>query len=202
MIKVKGKYNTAKIFSDVKLDNAVEQVQRLLDQNYMFGNTIRVMPDYHWGAGCTVGLTSTLDSKRICVNLVGVDIGCLDKDTEFLTQNGWKKIFEYSDGDMVLQYNKESDTAEFVKPQRYIKEPCDFFYYFKNNKGLDQMLSEEHKMLIWKGYKSRGYALEDFTPNDLSEKNLSSGYYGIKTSFNLVQDPIDFLDDEIRLLVE
>lgn len=92
MIKVEGKYNTAKIFSDINLDNAVEQVQRLLDQNYMFGNTIRIMPDYHWGAGCTVGLTSTLDSKRICVNLVGVDIGCGMQVTGFVGELDFEKL--------------------------------------------------------------------------------------------------------------
>lgn len=92
MIEVKGKYNTAKIFSDVEVENAILQIKRLLDQNYMFGNKVRVMPDYHWGKGCTVGLTSTLDSKRICVNLVGVDIGCGMQVTGFVGDLDFEKL--------------------------------------------------------------------------------------------------------------
>jgi RNA-splicing ligase RtcB len=36
---------------------------------------IRIMPDAHAGAGCTIGTTMVITDK-ICPNLVGVDIGC------------------------------------------------------------------------------------------------------------------------------
>ena len=39
------------------------------------GSRIRLMPDIHAGAGCTIGTTMTITDK-VVPNLVGVDIGC------------------------------------------------------------------------------------------------------------------------------
>ena len=70
-----GKYASAKIYTDLVEDKALEQISTLLDQEYVEGSTIRVMPDVHAGAGCTIGTTMTIKDK-CCPNLVGVDIGC------------------------------------------------------------------------------------------------------------------------------
>lgn len=75
MIEVKGKYNTAKIFTDVVDEKSIDQVKQLCDQEFVTGSKIRMMPDIHAGAGCTIGTTMTV-SDRVCPNLVGVDIGC------------------------------------------------------------------------------------------------------------------------------
>ncbi len=75
MIEVSGKYNTAKIFTDVVDQAAVAQVTTLCDQEFTAGSRIRLMPDIHAGAGCTVGTTMTITDK-VVPNLVGVDIGC------------------------------------------------------------------------------------------------------------------------------
>jgi len=72
---IQGKYNTAKIFTDVIEDEAIEQIKRLCDQEFTKGSKIRIMPDVHAGAGCTIGTTLTIIDK-IVPNLVGVDIGC------------------------------------------------------------------------------------------------------------------------------
>lgn len=39
------------------------------------GSRVRIMPDVHAGAGCTIGTTMTIVDKA-CPNIVGVDIGC------------------------------------------------------------------------------------------------------------------------------
>lgn len=75
MKEVKGKYNSAKIFTDVVDEKAIEQVKLLCDQEFVTGSKIRMMPDIHAGTGCTIGTTMTITDK-ICPNLVGVDIGC------------------------------------------------------------------------------------------------------------------------------
>jgi RNA-splicing ligase RtcB len=75
MIELKGKFNTAKIFTDVVDEESLRQVQSLLDQPFCEGERIRMMPDIHAGAGCTIGTTMTITDK-IVPNLVGVDIGC------------------------------------------------------------------------------------------------------------------------------
>ena len=75
MIELQGKYATAKVFTDVVDNESISQVIDLLNQPYAEGAHVRMMPDIHAGAGCTIGTTMTIKDK-ICPNLVGVDIGC------------------------------------------------------------------------------------------------------------------------------
>lgn len=75
MTEIKGKYNTAKVFTDVFDESAVAQLILLCNQEFSEGARIRIMPDVHAGAGCTIGFTMNITDK-ICPNLVGVDIGC------------------------------------------------------------------------------------------------------------------------------
>lgn len=75
MKEVKGKYGTAKIFTDLVEDSAVDQVKMLMDQEFVDGCRVRMMPDIHAGCGCVIGTTMEVKDK-ICPNLVGCDIGC------------------------------------------------------------------------------------------------------------------------------
>lgn len=75
MIEVQGKYNKAKIFTDVVDSTSIAQVLELCNQEFAEGSRIRMMPDIHAGAGCTIGTTMTITDK-VVPNLVGVDISC------------------------------------------------------------------------------------------------------------------------------
>lgn len=75
MFEVKGKYASAIVYTDIADQNSVSQVLELCNQEIAKGQKIRMMPDIHAGAGCTIGTTMTLGDK-IIPNLVGVDIGC------------------------------------------------------------------------------------------------------------------------------
>lgn len=75
MLEVAGKFNQAKIFTDVVDEASIAQVISLCNQEFCAGSKIRLMPDIHAGAGCTVGTTMTI-TDRVVPNLVGVDIGC------------------------------------------------------------------------------------------------------------------------------
>lgn len=75
MIELRGKYNTAKVFTDVIDSSTIGQVTALLNQEFVKNSQIRIMPDCHAGAGCVVGTTIQLDNK-VVPYLVGSDIGC------------------------------------------------------------------------------------------------------------------------------
>lgn len=75
MMLIEGKYNTAKVFTDVIEESAIQQIKTLCNQEFTKGSKIRIMPDVHTGAGCTIGTTMTI-SDCVVPNLVGVDIGC------------------------------------------------------------------------------------------------------------------------------
>jgi len=75
MLELKGKYGTAKVFTDVIEDECICQIIQLLNQPFVEGCKIRIQPDCHAGAGCVIGFTANLGDK-VVPNLVGVDIGC------------------------------------------------------------------------------------------------------------------------------
>lgn len=75
MIQICGKYNTAIVYTDVLEETARAQIMTLCDQSFTADSQIRIMPDVHAGAGCTIGTTMTIQDK-VVPNLVGVDIGC------------------------------------------------------------------------------------------------------------------------------
>jgi len=75
MLEIKGKVNTAISYAKVIEDEAVEQIRRMCDYEFMAGSRIRIMPDVHAGKGCTIGTTMTVTDKAV-PNIVGVDIGC------------------------------------------------------------------------------------------------------------------------------
>ena len=75
MIELRGKYNVAYVYTEIVDQESISQIIELLNQPMSQGQKIRMMPDVHAGAGCTIGTTMTVGDK-IIPNLVGVDIGC------------------------------------------------------------------------------------------------------------------------------
>ncbi|MBO5102888.1 MAG: RtcB family protein [Clostridia bacterium] len=89
MIKLKGKYNEAIIYTSQLDDKTKAQITELCDFEAFKDSKIRIMPDVHAGKGCTIGTTMTIKDK-IVPNMVGVDIGCgmelvqiAEKDIDF-----------------------------------------------------------------------------------------------------------------------
>lgn len=75
MIKIRGKYNDCKIFTDLVDQGTISQLMELLNQPFTKKSQIRVMPDCHQGNGCVIGTTMTLKDK-VPPYLTGCDIGC------------------------------------------------------------------------------------------------------------------------------
>ena len=64
-----------KIFTSNIEQEAINQINTLLEQPAFADCKVRIMPDVHAGAGCVIGFTANLGDKVI-PNIVGVDIGC------------------------------------------------------------------------------------------------------------------------------
>lgn len=75
MFTIKGRYNIAQVYAENIEDGAIKQIETLCSQEFVKGSKIKIMPDAHSGAGCTIGTTMTIVDK-VVPNLVGVDIGC------------------------------------------------------------------------------------------------------------------------------
>ena len=74
-MEIRGRCGVAIVYAKVIEEEAVEQIRRMCDYEFTEGASIRIMPDVHWGKGCTIGTTMTVRDK-VVPNLVGVDIGC------------------------------------------------------------------------------------------------------------------------------
>lgn len=64
-----------KIFTKNIEEEAIKQIDELLEQEPFKKCKVRIMPDVHVGKGCVIGFTADLGDKVI-PNIVGVDIGC------------------------------------------------------------------------------------------------------------------------------
>lgn len=204
VLTLNGKYNKAHVFTQHIEQTAISQIINMLNEKITENTNVAVMPDVHAGKGSTIGTTIKLPENKkdwkICPNVVGVDIGCLDKDTEILTPNGWVKISEY-ENQKILTYDPQTNKATFENPKAYIKLPCSKFFHYVNSKGMNQMVSDEHTMLVYKGYKSKGFKYITLQPNELNQMNLDKGYYTTKTTFQINNKGVDLTDTELRLRV-
>lgn len=75
MFEIRGDVGIAVCYAKVVEDEAIEQIKRMCNYELARDSKIRIMPDVHAGAGCTIGTTMTITDK-VCPNVVGVDIGC------------------------------------------------------------------------------------------------------------------------------
>ena len=75
MFEIVGSKCTAICYAKVYEDEAVEQIRRMCNHDLTEGSKVRIMPDVHFGKGCTIGTTMTITDK-VVPNIVGVDIGC------------------------------------------------------------------------------------------------------------------------------
>lgn len=127
--------NDLKIFTDNIEQEAINQINELLEQDAFKDSKIRIMPDVHAGKGCVIGFTGNLGDKVI-PNIVGVDIGCgmlcvelgnIDLDLERLD----KIIREYVPSGMNVHEN-----------QRYKFLELEQLYCYKLLKNKDSWLEK------------------------------------------------------------
>jgi tRNA-splicing ligase RtcB len=183
---------------------AMEQLYRVSRLPFIH-KWVASMPDVHMGKGAAVG--SVIAAKGAIVPaLVGVDIGCVDNETEFLSPTGWKKISEYS-GEEVLVFNAETEETFFEIPPRYIKEEYrEKFIHFKTKYGIDQCLTPDHRCLVYKYDRSYTFdKKETVSAQEIYDhhKNTKLGYrHRFLTSFKAPsREGMDITEAELRLMV-
>ena len=120
MQEIKGNFNCAKVFTDDIDEKSIEQVRSLCNQEFSQGCKIRMMPDVHAGAGCTIGTTMTITDK-ICPNLVGVDIGCGMETIIFHAESDVSKNFSAEKLDSCIRKNIPSGFSIRKFPHKFVE---------------------------------------------------------------------------------
>lgn len=75
MIRLNGKYNSAKIFATTVENEVSEQVLEMLNLKAFENYKIRIQADTHAGKGCVIGFTAT-NIDKVVPNMLGVDLSC------------------------------------------------------------------------------------------------------------------------------
>jgi len=132
--------------------------------------------------------------------ILGGGSGCVDKDTEFFNGTQWKKISEWDENDLVLQYNKDG-SANLVKPKRYIKTDCEEFNSVEST-SISMRFCDFHNHVYVENIKSNK-PLKINTHDFLKiHQRTPRGFRGrFLTTFNYEGSGIDLSDDEIKLMM-
>lgn len=128
--------------------------------------------------------------------------GCVSADTEFLTPQGWKRIDQYEEGDLVAQHD-ENGVMTFVKPEAYINLPCEEMWRFHNDRTVDMLLSDEHRIVYVNDRTPNVFRMKTATEIVQEFMNKPSGLRGkIPATFTTgCTGTLGLTDDQLRLQI-
>ena len=132
--EIKGKVNTAICYAKVVENEAIEQIRRMCDHDFVTGSKIRIMPDVHSGKGCTIGTTMTVVDKAV-PNIVGVDIGC-----GMLTINVGKDPINFEKLDAAAHYIPSGMNVWEGRKERFELEELRCYRELKRTMWLERSL--------------------------------------------------------------
>ena len=119
-----------KIFTSNIEQEAVNQINELLEQDAFKDSKIRIMPDVHAGKGCVIGFTGNLGNKVI-PSITGVDIGC-----GMLCVELGKSEIDLAKLDEVIR--------EYVPSGRNVHEATNNKLYFNNLKCFSKLNNKDN----------------------------------------------------------
>ena len=134
MLEIKGKVNTAICYANVIEEEAIEQIRRMCDYEFTAGSRIRIMPDVHAGAGCTIGTTMTVVDKAV-PNIVGVDIGC-----GMYTVNLGKSALDFEKLDEAAHYIPSGMNVWEGRQERFDLQELRCYRSLRDTKRLERSL--------------------------------------------------------------
>ncbi len=134
MFEIRGKINTAICYAKVVEEEAIEQIRRMCDYPMTEGSRIRIMPDVHAGAGCTIGTTMTIIDKAV-PNVVGVDIGC-----GMYTVNLGRNEIDFEKVDEAAHYIPSGKNVWEGRSERFDLEDLRCYRELKDTKRLERSL--------------------------------------------------------------
>lgn len=136
---------------------------------------------------------------KTIINL-GSASGCVDKDTEYLTPNGWVKFDRYTEGVKVAQYHMDGRMT-FVEPLAYIKLPCESMTLVEN-RSTSQCLTDEHRVIYYSTTASKKPREISFKEVKEKHKKNATGFRGFfATTFTYSGEGVDYSEGELRLQV-
>lgn len=188
-----------KIFTDNIEQEAIDQINTLLEQPAFADCKVRIMPDVHAGAGCVIGFTADLGDK-IIPNIVGVDIGC-----GMLTVGLGAIDIDYGELDRVIRenvpYGFNVHKSRKIRFDRLQDLRC--YRELKDTRRLERSLGTlgggNHFIEIDEGYNGKKYLVIHTGSRNLGKQ--VADYYQ-KLAVELMQGKDDLLAKQEKLIAE
>ena len=126
MFELHGKYANAKVYATTVEQEAISQIQGMLNHPMFEGATVRIMPDVHSGKGSVIGFTAIVPSHKVIPNIVGVDIGCGVYTTVFTLSPYAVKQLDYKVLDNWIREHIPSGLHVNSKQSKYLKPMMEY----------------------------------------------------------------------------
>lgn len=111
--------------------------------------------------------------------------GCYSKDTQVLTNEGWKYFYELNKNEKIMQFDKDKNELSWVKPLNYFEYDIDDEMVLLENRHTSQLITKNHKVVCdikknHKQYKGKYDYIEaqNILKTDCVKLPLASYYYG------------------------
>ena len=111
--------------------------------------------------------------------------GCYSKDTQVLTNEGWKYFYELNKNEKIMQFDKDKNELSWVKPLNYFEYDIDDEMVLLENRHTSQLITKNHKVVCdikkkRKQYKGKYDYIEaqNILKSDCVKLPLASYYYG------------------------
>lgn len=107
-----------------------------------------------------------------------LDHPCVPPGTDIFTKNGWKKIENIADDEIIASINVNTNIVEWQQITKKIDEPAiTDLVRIRNNKSFDFLVTKNHRMLLWDRHGKPLYAtaleIHERSVRDLHHCNLS-----------------------------
>lgn len=93
---------------------------------------------------------------------IGLCDNCFDKETEILTDGGWKYFKDLNGTEKVATLNIDKDELEFQKPLKYTKKYEEYMNLCNSGKA-NFCVSDDHNMLVYYGRKQDKLKLVEYS---------------------------------------
>ncbi len=160
-------------FDDKHIDNVLNDVARVLETHPFFKtfeadikrNPYRITFEQGWKL------------EAVNMNLQGSDPGCFDKETEILTNDGWKLFKNLKYTDKVLSLNPENSVADYYPIKKIIAAPYKGILKKLKSRTSEFLLTPDHNLLTVKNYKKGVLELKSLSSVRLSKQIYSPAIF-------------------------
>jgi hypothetical protein len=137
--------------------------------------------------------------RKELVERFGYD--CYHPDTEFLTDEGWKRFEEVDMGNSLATINKETLSLEFQRPSKAIKRFHNGDLYWFNGRYTSMLVTPNHNMFVSKCHRSKSNNFSVVYDDNVSNWNLESAsslMLGHYSCYHVLTAPMNNLNEDLK----